>query len=1001
MLKGGKLGAMISARPGLGRALLVSGFVLLNLAARGDTNSAWFARLWQAEDGLPNNSVTGVAQTPDGYLWVSTHSGLARFDGVRFQTISLPTPSGRTLPLIRAMLVGRNSQIWLALEGGFALFVGLQQTNVFTSASGLPAFRPLAVAQDGAGAVWIGYVDGSACRIAGGRVTRFTARDGLSGTGGCWVSSDRQGRLWFGKAGRVGIFQDDHFSALGTLPEKVVRLGTAHNGGMWICSGLQLFKSSEGGELSKLGELVPDRAGAEPTVLYEDRGGAVWIGTSASGVYRYDGTNIIQADTSRGTVESITEDREGNLWVGTSGGGLTRLRSRVVEFQGTESGLPFAAARSMCEDASGILWAVGENGALARRQYGPWQLISTNQGWSGARATCAVGDGQGGVWIGTQRGGGLYHWQNGAFTVLTRKEGLAGDTIRGLFRDRGGGLWVSQESSTSLQRLDSGKLQTYSQPIGSRHVRTMAEDVAGNIWLGTADGFLLRVNGETLVDETARTLARPRPIRGLYATSDGSLWIGYSGAGLGRLRDGRFARVGTEHGLRDEYVCAIMADDEGALWLSGDRGIFQVRQRELDAVAEGRAKRVLSVFYGRDEGLPSLQGNYGYAPGALRSREGRVWFPMRTGLAVVHPQRLQPNRIPPLVRVERVVLDGQPMELPAADSRLRLAPGHRKLEMEFTALSFVSPENLQFRHKLEGWDEEWTEPGTQRSVSYSRLPAGRYQFLVTACNSVGVWSQPGAALSFVVQPFVWQTWWFRLSTGTGLAALLAWGARNYERRKVRRRLEELERRNAIERERTRIARDIHDDLGAGLAQIGLLADLGTSEAADAKKAEVSFAKIGARARAAVSSLDEIVWAANPRNDNLPRLADYLCHLADECFEHGQARCRKEVPTGLPPIPVGAELRHNLALAVKEALTNALKHSGAQTVRLRLKWEAPELVVSVDDDGAGLPARTEGELADGLRNQAARMKDLGGTVEIQSSPGRGTQVLFRVRLAAQH
>jgi signal transduction histidine kinase len=228
---------------------------------------------------------------------------------------------------------------------------------------------------------------------------------------------------------------------------------------------------------------------------------------------------------------------------------------------------------------------------------------------------------------------------------------------------------------------------------------------------------------------------------------------------------------------------------------------------------------------------------------------------------------------------------------------------------------------------------------------------------------------------------------------------LAWGVRTYERRKVRRELEELERRNAIERERTRIARDIHDDLGAGLAQIGLLADLGSSQAADAQQAETSFSKIGSRARAAVSALDEIVWAANPRNDNLPSLADYLCHLADECFEHGPLHCRKEVPTGLPLIPVGAELRHNLALAVKEALTNALKHSGAQSVWLRLKWEAPNLVVSVEDDGAGMKEPTGAELANGLRNQAARMKDIGGTVEIQSAPGRGTRVLFQVKLAA--
>ena len=184
---------------------------------------------------------------------------------------------------------------------------------------------------------------------------------------------------------------------------------------------------------------------------------------TASGVYRYDGTNIIQADTSHGAVETITEDREGNLWVGTRGGGLFRWRSRVVEFEGTEAGLPFGTVRSLCEDESGVLWAATQNGGLVRRRDGLWQAVPLGNGWTGARATCVLGDGRDGVWIGTQRGR-LYHSHEGALTVLTRAEGLAGDTIRGLFRDRRGDLWISQESSTSLLRLHDRSLHTYAQP---------------------------------------------------------------------------------------------------------------------------------------------------------------------------------------------------------------------------------------------------------------------------------------------------------------------------------------------------------------------------------------------------------------------------------------------------------------------------------------------------------------------------------------------------------
>jgi ligand-binding sensor domain-containing protein/signal transduction histidine kinase len=962
----------------------------------GDTNSAWFARVWQSEEGLPENNVTGLAQTADGYLWVSSHNGLVRFDGVQFDRIPLPLAAGRNQPLIRALLLGRDSQVWLALEGGMVVRVALGETNAFNSFKGLSSFRPLALAQGADRTVWIGYTDGSVCRITAGGVTRFTARDGLSGVGACWVTSDSNGQIWFAKAGRIGVFREGGFITLLTVPEKTIRLSAGRTGGLWICAGRRLLRCEDGSHAQELGELPVEGTGVEPTVLFEARGGALWIGTSAKGLFRYDGTNCVRVPTSHGDIQSLTDDREGNVWVGTGGGGLNRLRRRVLELQGTEAGLPFETVQSVCEDASGTLWATTQNGGLARQVKEGWKTLAAGEGWSGARATCVACDNTGVVWIGTYRSG-LYRWENSALSVITRTNGLAGNTVRALLPDRAGNLWIGLEATTCLQKLTNGQLRTYTQPARSRVIRAMAEDSAGTIWLGTSDGFLLRASQETLIDETPHTLPSPKPIRCLYATPDGSLWIGYANGGLGRLRNGRFERIGTEQGLHDAYICAMAEDNQGAMWFAGDHGIFQVRQRELEAVAEGRANRLLSVVYGRDEALPSLQASYGNRPNAARGRDGRIFFPMRTGLAVVHPDRVQPNRIPPPVLVARVVLDGKAMDLRPSEPMLHVAPGHRRLEVEYTALTFVAPENVHFQHRLEGWDDAWIDTGAKRSVSYSRLPAGRYVFRVTACNNAGVWNENGATVGFVVAPFFWQTWWFRLSVGTVLVGGLAFSIRLHERRKVRRKLETLERRHAIDRERVRIARDIHDELGAGLTQIGLLADLGLSQTADAEQKQTSFSKIGSRARTAASALDEIVWASNPRNDNLPRLADYLCQLADDCFEPTSVRCRKEVPTGLPAVPVGAELRHHLALTVKEALTNALKHSGARTVRLRLTWNPPELLVAVEDDGAGFEPGGDSPQGNGLRNQAARMKEIGGTVEIKSTPGQGTQVTLRVAL----
>jgi signal transduction histidine kinase/streptogramin lyase len=589
----------------------------------------------------------------------------------------------------------------------------------------------------------------------------------------------------------------------------------------------------------------------------------------------------------------------------------------------------------------------------------------------------------------------LYRWQQGAFTVLGRSDGLAGDTVRSLLADSAGNLWIGLEVSNCLQRLREGQWHTFTQPPGSRTIRVMAEDAAHNIWMGTSDGYLLRVDGDTLVNETPRTLSRPKPIRCLYATPDGSLWIGYAGAGVGRLREGRFVQVGTEQGLHDDYVCGIVADEGGALWFAADHGIFQVRQRELDEVAEGRVQRVRSVVYGRDEALPSLQGSYGYSRGAVRSRDGRIWFPMQTGLAIVHPDRVQPNRIPPPVLVERVTVDGRPVELRQGSSSFMLSPGHRKLEVDFTAPCFVAPESVRFRQRLEGWDENWIEVGTLRSASYSRLPAGTYQFHVTACNNAGVWNQQGATLGFVVQPFFWQTWWFRLAVLAGFTLSVIALVRYLSFRRLRLKLRQLEQEAALYKERTRIAKDIHDDLGASLTEISLLGELAQHDFSTAGTARGHVEKIAVMARDGIRALDEIVWAVNPRNDTLAHLIDYVGQFAVDFLRVAAIRCRLDFPEQPPVRAVSAEVRHNFFLVAKEALHNVVKHAQATEVWLRVNVSDARLQLTVEDNGSGFDCPPENAWADGLRNMRERLAEMGGKCQVRSQGGLGTKVIFEV------
>ena len=1005
----------------LRRGLCAPLLILLAVASRGATNNdAWLYRAWRTDDGLPNNSVYGIAQTPDGYIWIGTSpTGLSRFDGVHFEEFSstnfVNDPS-RANRGILAMIRGRDGFLHMAMDRAAIVRLTDHGVQTFLADREVPNLLPYSLAVDGEGALWIAYRGGSICRIKERNVTRFREEDGLpAGVNICGLAADAKGRLWFAKNGKLGVFRDGRLQTLTEIDPAPTRLASARKGGVWICAGFHLFRYNEGGSLEDFGEFNPKSTGSEPSVMLEDRDGAVWIGTSFSGLFRFGGARFESIPTSHQAILSLMEDAEGNLWVGTDGGGLNRVRPRAVELEAAESGLPFEAVQSLCQDTRGVVWAAVQNGALARRAGGRWVTVPTSAEWAGD-ATCVSADPSGDVWVGT-RFHGLLRWQTNGFVAVDGMERTRGQTIHTLLVTKTGDVWLGEETPTTVQRLRGGKLETFPVPPDIRIIRATAEDAAGNIWFGTSKGVLLRVAGEKLTDETALMGSTLLPIRHLYATPDGSVWIGFAGWGVGRIKDGKFALIGVRQGLYDEFVSQIIADGRGWMWFGAGRGIFKVRQEELDAVAEGRAPRVRSIHYGRGEGLPSLQANFGDSPTALRSRDGRLWLPMRTALAVIDPQKFAENSQPPPVLIHRVRVSDQivafyggALPLPQTRGRelldpqspavkLRVPPDHRRIEFEYTALSFVGPENVHFRYRLDGFDGDWFDAGTSRSsLPYPRLPAGDYQFHVTACNSEGVWNEIGASLSLVVVPFFWQTWWFRSTTLAAFTVMVIAIVRYVSFRRLRRQLLVLEQQAALHKERARIAKDIHDDLGASLTQISLLGELAEQDRGAPDKAVEHIRTISTTARRAVKSLDEIVWAVNPRNDTLAHFIDYTGQFAPDYLRVAGIRCRLDLPEQTPERELSTDVRHNLFLVVKEAINNTVKHAHATELWLSVSVADEKLQITIEDNGRGFDCDPTDPGADGLRNMRARAADIGGQCVIQGRPGAGAKVTVEMALA---
>lgn len=978
--------------------------VAMTLLAAGAANSKWSLRTWQTEEGLPNNTVTSLAQTPDGFLWIATPGSLARFDGRQFELLSPSQIASNYHQNVQALLTAHDGSLWMAMSHGPVLQV---RTNnaIEILTNGLPDLVIRRIVEDGDRAIWLVFPGKELRRIKAGQVQSFSGANDLPGGGNVLsLACDKDGVVWFTRGGYVGQFRSGRFQRLTELKGMAqMQLAGARDGGVWICNGSQLFKFKEGGGVQQIGSFQTARPNLEATQIFEDRAGGVWIGTTDSGLFYWSAASGFERiETSHPQILCIMQDDEGNLWAGTGGGGLDRIQLCAVKLEGAADGLPFESLESICEDKSGAMWAVTQNGLLVRRAENKWSLVPTNSVWPGRDAFCVAADNRGAIWVGARNE--LYRLQDGQWKSWQRRDGLIPTRVYALLPAINGDLWVAGTAPDSLQRLHDGQWKNFSLPQGSGYIRALGEDAAGNIWAGTTRDTLLRIHNSQISNEATNVLRVATSIRGMCARPDGSVWFVCAGGGVAWLgSDGRTGIVTAEQGLPDNYVSQVVADDNGYLWFGSDHGIFKASEQSLEDVAQGKAPRVQCIEYGRNVGLPGLQANFNRWPTTASSRNKLLWMPMSTGLAVIDPRNSGENPGPPRVVMKSVIMDEKVVAdygniLPSQaranllqpPAPLQLPPGHSRLEFDWTALNFSAPENVNFRYQLSGLDAQWIDAAAERKASYSRLPAGEYFFKLQARNGDGEWRET-PALAIYVAPFFWQTWWFRVTALLVFAAALIAVVRYASYRRLQNRLRLLEQQAALERERARIARDIHDDLGGSLTQITLLSALAARD--EREKAGEYIQRISTSAQQVIRSLDEVVWAINPRNDNLCDMIHYAGQYAIELLKAAGIRVRLDFPENIPDTPVSAEVRHNFFLVVKEALHNIARHAQATEVKLSAEISGDVFRMTIGDDGKGFKNENADAFANGVRNMRQRMDEIHGHCNIESVPGQGTRVML--------
>jgi signal transduction histidine kinase len=950
---------------------------------------------WTTQKGLPESSVFSLLQTRDGYLWVGTGNGLARFDGIHFKTFTeseAPALSGGTIVNLfedsRANLwIGTGmAGVWIVNKGG--------KISELPGVGKGPDARLVTIVEDPSGAIWFS--------TATHRLFRYREpKLEVLGTNCNGLAADLSGLIW------VGIRDDQRMMekliGLGPITKTPVPalqlayempIGTlnyllaSRTGGYWRLADNRVIKWQRD-QIQK--DFGPFPWHTRVFAATEDERGNLIVGTYGSGVYWLNDEGKFDSVTSvpSSYIYSLCMDREGSLWVGTDARGVNRVRRRVFHTIDQMRGL---AITSVCPDKKGGLWVGLNNGGVNYYKDGAiQQTYGEEKGLQDLYVRSVLADRAGNVWAGTLFGK-LFKLEGERFEQVEDWPAVEAG-ISTIFEDRQGLVWYG--TGQGLMCRAPRKAYTVQDGLCANAIQALADTKDGDLWIGTPAGLNLLRSGKFKSFHSTNGLPS-EDIRCLYVDAEDILWVGTS-RGLARYDGTNWTRYLKENGFISHPIGYIAEDPEQFLWLGTLAGLVRVNKNDLNKFARGSLRTVGSRIYGIEDGLPDSQCSAGSQPGVAVA-EGRLWFPTIQGLVSVRPDQIHPNTNPPLVRIEDVRVQGKLQSTnnirATPPSTVVIRPGQEGLEIDYASLNLVAPDRARFRHRLvlAGHEEApWTEPVNIRVAQYSILPPGDYEFQVKASNEDGIWNEIPSRLAVTVLPPFWRKPWFITIVSLCLLGIIVGLVHYASTQRLQRQVGLLRQKEALEKERARIARDLHDQLGANLTQVALLGEMVETDKEVPDEVENHARQISATARDTTRALDEIVWTVNPSNDTLDGLINYVCKYAQEFLALAGLKYRLEVPPQMPAAPISPEVRHNVFLAAKEAVNNVVKHSQATSAWLRLRLEPERFILEIEDNGRGLATGADKKGRSGLGNMRKRMEDVNGTFEASSGEHGGTLV----------
>ncbi len=959
------------------------------------TLTQYSRHIWGQQDGLPQDTVKSITQTPDGYLWLGTDEGLARFDGFEFTVFSRPT-SDLPANSIVALASSPDGSLWI----GTALGLGQYRDGRFrtyTVKDGLPDDDIRDLYSDHAGTLWI-VAGTDVCRFQGGKFTTFKSGSTLPMTSARTVREDRMHNLLVAGSNipdapghpslRVvsvtgdkvtTLVEDDRFGV-----DVIQCMFADSHGNLWIGANLGLIERAADGKI----RLFDSHSGLPEDVVrsvVEDRDGNIWAGTNG-GIARLEGERFAVPATGAESnlVRAVFEDREGDLWIGGNDG-LTRLRDDAFTSYGKTEGMPSDEPNTVFQDRTGRIWMGFHDAGLMLFSGNKPRLYTRRDGMPETEIFSIRETRDGDLLLGTRAG--LVRMHGSQVTTVEPPDPQHRTIVWDAMEDSAGRIWMATPNGLVEVTANGTRTVAGGGPLVVNSVVTLCQGQNGVLWAGSYGKGLWRMEGGQLRLLGVKDGLSNENVRHLYMDSAGVLWIGTLGGGLDALRDGKFYHFTQSDGLLSDNIANIVDDGE-SLWLSTTRGISRIAKQQLWEFAAGKRPRLQPDNFGIDDGLRSAQASPGYPTGGgNRTSDGRLWFITSRGVAVYDPRAKRPTSLPPMVQVSDITTDGRSIDL---EKRAVLSPDVERIRILYTAIHLSAPEQVVYSYRLSGLESKWQYAGKRREINYNTPHHGNYRFFVRAELPDGQATE--ASYAFDVLPHYYESAWFRVVLAAAFLGI-AWAMYQLRLRQIRGRF------SLVLEERARLAREIHDTLAQGFvgisSQLDAVAMCMPEEQSSARK-YLDMAR-----RMARHSLTEARRSVMDLRASVLEGQDLAAALEQgtRLWTAG-AGVDVKVDVSGPETVLPQEMEQHLLRIAQEAVTNVLKHAGAKTIAIKLHTEARKLYLRICDNGRGFEtpdvfSSRGGHF--GLIGMRERAERLGGELRLASNPGEGTEVEVTVPL----